>query len=462
MSDPTGRAQWATGIGFILAAMGSAIGFGSISRFPMNAANNGGAAFVLLYAVMMVFVGIPMLIAELSVGRDAQKNVVGAFSVLEEKPKTPWRAAGIFFFLFSAFFLSWYAVVSGWVLRYIFAAATGAYFEDPAAYQFDTLEGPDALLYTFLMMALTFIVLTTNVSKGIERLNLVLMPALFVIIIGLVVYAATLPGNAAGYAFYLTPDFSRFSIGLLAAVVGQTFFSLGVGMGAMMTYASYLPKEKSIAQSATIIAFSTLGFAFLCGLMVFPLLSTYGALGTGAAGLDLIFGPLAVAFAAMGQPLGLIVGVFFFLATFFAAFTSAVSLAEPAIAYTIEEHGVSRRRAALLVCTLIYVLGIGAAFSVDLLALEGGALTDAAVILGGLLIAMYVGWWSPAARARARMDQGHGIKLGWYVYPLVRYVMPTVLLVLLLFSILGTPCALGGTAGGSLTAQLFGLPVFGC
>lgn len=462
MSAPAPRAQWATGIGFILAAMGSAIGFGSISRFPMNAANNGGAAFVLLYAAMMLLVGIPMLIAEFSVGREAQKNVVGAFSELEGKRRTPWRAAGVFFFIFSAFFLSWYAVVSGWVLRYVFASATGAYHADPTGYQFGVLEGPDALLWHGIMMGLTFLVLTTNIAKGIERLNLVLMPTLFVIIVGIVIYAATLPDTGPGYAFYLTPDFSGFNLGLFAAVIGQTFFSLGVGMGAMMTYASYLPKEKSIAQSATIIAFSTLGFAFLCGLMVFPLLSTYGFLGSGAAGLDLIFGPLAAAFAAMGQPLGLIVGTLFFLATFFAAFTSAVSLAEPAIAYTVEEHGVGRKRAALLVCTLIYVTGIAAAFSVDLIALEGGALTDAAVISGGLLIALYVGWWSDAARARARMDEGRGLKLGWYVYPLVRYVMPVVLSVLLLFALIGTPCFLGGARGGSLMAQLFGVPLLGC
>lgn len=456
------RSQWATGIGFLLAAIGAAIGFGSISRFPMNAANNGGAAFVLLYAIVMLVVGIPMLIAEFSIGREAQKNVVGAFDVLDQKPRSRWRLAGLFFFLVGAFFLSWYSVVSGWVLRYIFASTTGAYFDDPPSYQFEMLEGPDALVWHAVMMLLTFIVLTTSVSKGIERLNLVLMPLLFAIVIGIAIYAATLPNVADGYAFYLRPDFSKLNVGVFAAVIGQTFFSLGVGIGSMMTYASYLPKHTSVARSAILIAVSTLVFAFICGLMVFPLLSTFGFLGTGAAGLDLIFGPLAMAFAQMGAPLGLILGALFFLATFFAAFTSAVALAEPAIAYVVEEHGVTRRRAAALVCLLIYIGGIGVAFSARLLSLEGGSLTDAAVILGGLLIALYVGWWSPRAKARARMDDGRGLKLGWFVYPVVRYVMPAVLGVLLVFSLLGTPCFLGGAASGSLMAQLFGIPVLGC
>lgn len=462
-SGAANRGQWATGIGFILAAMGSAIGFGSISRFPMNAANNGGAAFVLLYGIVMLVIGIPMLIAEFSMGRTAQRNVAGAFDVLEGRPKSRWRLAGIFFFVLAAFFLSWYSVISGWVLRYIFAATTGAYFEDPAGYQYETLEGPDALVWHLVVMVLTFLVLTTNVSKGIERLNLVLMPALFLIVIGLVIYAFTLPNVAEGYAFYLRPDFSSLSVGVFAAVIGQTFFSLGVGMGAMMTYASYLPREASLSRNATIIALSTLGFAFMCGLMVFPLLSSFGLLGTGAAGLDLIFGPMAQAFIAMGQPLGLIVGTLFFLATFFAAFTSVVSLAEPAIAYTVEEHGVDRKRAALLVCTLIYAAGIVAAFSVDVLAFEGGSFVDMLLIAGGLLVALYVGWRSPAHVARARIDSGAGPRVGAIVYPIVRYVMPAILIVLLVFSIFGTPCFLsGGTAGGGLLNQLTGATTLGC
>lgn len=475
------RGQWATGIGFVLAAMGSAIGFGSISRFPMEVANNGGAAFLILYAIVMVVVGIPMLVAEFSMGRRAQRNPAGAFDVLEaarqggperaeragsvrveEKARSRWRPAGIFLLVLAGFFLSWYSVISGWVLRYIFAAATGAYADDPAGYQFDALEGTDALIGHLVVMALCFVVLTTNVSKGIERLNLVLMPSLFLIILGLVVYAATLPGGAGGYSFYLRPDFSRLTLPVFAAVIGQTFFSLGVGMGVMMTYASYLPPGKSLVKNATMISLSTLVFAFMCGLMVFPLLSNFGLLGTGAAGLDLIFGPMAQAFIAMGAPLGPILGVAFFLAVFFAAFTSVVSLAEPAIAYVVEEHGATRRRAALLVCTLIYAGGIVAAFSVDILSFEGGAFVNMLLLAGGLIVTLYVGWRTPAAVARERIDEGSRLKVSGVVVPLVRYVMPVILVALLVFSILGTPCALtGGAPGPGLLAEM-GLRAIGC
>lgn len=443
--------------------MGSAIGFGSISRFPMEVANNGGAAFLILYAVVMIVVGIPMLIAEFSMGRRAQKNPAGAFDVLEGRPNSRWRPVGIFFFILAAFFLSWYAVISGWVLRYIFAASTGAYADDPTGYQLDTLEGPDALLGHFIVMALCFVVLTTNVAKGIERLNLVLMPGLFLIILGLVGYAATLPGGAAGYSFYLKPDFSRLSIPVFAAVIGQTFFSLGVGMGVMMTYASYLPPGKSLLKNATIISLSTLVFAFMCGMMVFPLLSNFGLLGTGAAGLDLIFGPMAQAFIAMGSPLGPILGTLFFLAVFFAAFTSVVSLAEPAISYVVEEHKAPRRRAALLVCTLIYAAGIVAALSVDVLSFEGGPFVNVLLLAGGLAVALYVGWRTPAATARERIDDGAGVKVASIVLPIVRYLMPAILIVLLVFAILGTPCALtGGAPGVGLLDQLTGVKALGC
>ena len=460
----TERAQWGSRLGFVLSAMGCAVGFGSISRFPMNVANNGGAAFLVLYTIVMLVVGIPMLVAEFSLGRSAQKNTVGVFTHLEGDRRTPWRFAGAFFFLFAGFFLSWYSVAAGWVLRYVWASLTGAYFADPSAYLFETVEGPDALLWHFLAMVLTFVVLTTNVAKGIERLNLVLMPTLFLIIVGLAVYAATLPGGSAGYAFYLQPDFSRITVPVLAAVVGQAFFSLGVGMGAMMTYASYLPRGASLTKNATIISLSTIAFATLAGLMVFPMLASFGQLGSGAAGLDLIFGPLAQAFASMGSPVGILVGLLFFVAVFFAAFTSAVSLAEPAIAYAVEEKGVDRRRAALVVCALIYTGGVVAALSAETLALEGGALTDAGVILGGLLLALYVGWRTPVAVARARMDESdEGWKASRFVLPVVRWVMPGVLALLLLFSLLGTPCALtGGAPGAGLTDQVFGVAVLGC
>ncbi|HLE47649.1 MAG TPA: sodium-dependent transporter [Candidatus Thermoplasmatota archaeon] len=453
-----GRSGFGSRLGFILAAVGSAVGFGSIARFPMNAANNGGAMFLLMYAFIMLAIGIPMMVAEFSLGRSAQKNTAGAFNVLTGEAKTRWRSAGILFFVLAAFILSYYGILTGWTLRYLFGSLSGAYFDDPDAYLTDTIEGPYTLLWFAVTMVLTGAALTTKISKGIEKVNLFMMPTLYLIIIGLAIYAATLPNIAAGYRYYLDPDFTAFTLPVFTAAIGQAFFSLSLAQGAMMTYSSYIPKTTSLASNAAIISGSTLTFATMCGFMIFPLLASFGyALNPDTpAGLGLIFGPLADTFAQMGTPTGQIVGTLFFTATFFAAFTSAVSLAEPGIAYVVEERGIDRRRAAILVCALIYVLGIGAAFSFQLLDFESLALTDASIVLGGFLIAVYVGWFSPGAVARARMDE---CEKGWtiskFAYPMMRYVMPAILGVLLLFQIMGTPCVLsGGDESSGLIEQI--------
>lgn len=242
-----------------------------------------------------------------------------------------------------------------------------------------------------------------------------------------------------------------------------------------MVYSSYLSRKSSLASNASVISFSTLTFATTCGFLIFPLLATFslGPFGTPpnfAGGLGLIFGPLSQAFSQMGQPVGNIVGALFFLATFFASFTSAVSLAEPAIAYMIEEHGIDRRRASLLVCALIYIAGIPVAFDLELLDLEGLALTDFVVILGGLLIALFVGWSTPRRKAIERMDESEGgLRLGRLVQPLVRYLLPAVLGTLLLFAVTGTPCNLTGkdvdgkpNESQGLLQQFFGVNPLGC
>lgn len=441
------RSGFGTRLGFILAAIGSAVGFGSIARFPMNAANQGGAVFLVMYLLIMVLIGIPMMVAEFSLGRSAQKNTVGAFRVLTGNQRTKWTSAGYLFFILAGFILSYYAVLTGWTLRYFFGSFTGAYFDDPDAYFSTTEEGPVTLLWLAIVMVTVALVLTGKVSKGIEKVSFIMMPALFAIIIGLAIYAAFLPGVGSGYAYYLTPDVGKLQVPVFAAAIGQAFFSLSLFQGAMMVYASYIPKTSSLASNATIISVSTLSFATLCGLMIFPLMASFGiALNPETpAGLGLIFGPLAQTFAQMGTPLGQIIGGLFFLATFFAAFTSAVSLAEPGIAYIIEEHGIDRRRASILVCGVIYIFGLVSAFSGELLNLAGGALTNAAVMLGGLVIAIYVGWFSPMALARQRMDESEkGLKISRLAYPLIRYVMPAVLAVLLFFELAGTPCVLTG------------------
>ncbi len=316
------------------------------------------------------------------------------------------------------------------------------------------------------MLVIVLVVVINQINKGIEKVNLVLMPLLFAMIIGLAIYAATLDNVGPGYTFYLNPDFSAVNLGVVTAAVGQAFFSLSLGIGSMMVYASYLSRQTSLASNAIMISVSTLLFAGICGFLIFPLLSAFGMLesSSGVAGLQLIFGPLAAVFTDMGSPLGQIIGTIFFLAVFFAAFSSAIALTEPPIAYAVEEHGIDRRRAAILMVGLIYLGAIIFSFSTNLLNYAGGKLTDISVLVGGIAVALYIGWFSPRAKARSRMDESDGgLKLSWYVYPLTRYVLPVVLIVLTFFAFVGSPCALsGGAPDQGLLMELFGWEALSC
>ncbi len=460
--ESTERMQWASRVGFILAAMGSAVGFGSLARFPMNVANNGGAVFVVLYAIIMVLVGIPMLMAEFSLGRSSQQNTVGTFKHQTNNPRTKWRIAGWFWFIVPTLLLAWYAVVSGWMLRLAFASIAGTYFDDPGVYIANMVDGPGALLWALVVLALTGAVVVFGIAKGIERLNLVLMPTLFAMVIGLAIYAIFLPDSGPGYTFYMQPDFGDIDMSTIIAAVGQAFFSLSLAMGAILIYSSYLSKKSSLAENAIWVSGSTLVFAIISGFMIFPMLSAFGQLeaAEGEAGIGLILGPLTQAFANMsvdfGLAVGMAVGAIFFLAVFFASFTSAVSLSEPAIAYIVEERGVDRKRAVMIVMLVIFSAGIVAALHEPLLDFISGALTDVQVIIGGLILATFVGLKLAKRQAREQMDECEsGLRLSWYAYPLVKFVMPAVLVVLLFFSVIGTPCGLtGGEPGLGVIEQI--------
>lgn len=438
-----GRDAWGSKIGFIFAAIGSAIGLGSIVRFPFITAENGGAAFVLIYAGIMLLVGVPMMMSEFALGRRAQRNPVGVFKVLRDKDNTKWRIAGFWYLFVTLVIMVWYTPLVGWVLRYIFASITGSYFGDPVAYFAEIQEGPDALLWTFLVLALVALVVARGISGGIEKINLIMIPSIFAIIVGLVVYAATLAGGSSGYSFYLEPDWGDVSGSTIKAAVAQAFFSLSLGSGAMIVYASYLGRKENLASNALTISVSTLGFAFLAGLMVFPMLSAFGLLEGAAGGIGLIFGPLPAAFASMGQPLGNIVGSIFFLGTFFAAFTSAIALVEPATSYLKDEWHLDRKRATILVCEVIMGLAILAALDSAFLNLAAGNGTDLGVLVGGIFVALFVGTVLKGL-TRDEMDTAErGPRVGRVVYPLVRFVLPLVLVVMAAIALFGNPAVAG-------------------
>lgn len=395
------REQWGSRIGFIVAAAGSAIGLGNIWRFPTVTGQNGGGAFVLLYLVLVFLVGIPVLMVELSLGRKAQRNPVGAFKTLASG--TLWKWVGAMGVAAGFIILSFYSVIAGWSVAYIFKFLLGAFTGlSPAgiAQEFNALVTHPVipLLWHGLFMLLTAGIVVLGVAWGIERWNKILMPMLLVLLIVLVVRSVTLDGAREGVYWLLRPDFSQLSFASVLTALGQVFFSLSLGMGAMITYGSYLGARENIPGSAVYIALADLAVALLAGLVIIPAVFAFGL--NPETGPPLIFLTLPAVFQRM--PLGGLFGAMFFFLLSIAALTSAISLLEVVVAYFVDELNWSRAVAAPVLGFAIFLLGIPSSLSVGPLAgfkLWGMPILDfkdwfTAVImlpLGALLTVIFAG-----------------------------------------------------------------------
>jgi neurotransmitter:Na+ symporter, NSS family len=432
VTDPTGKPRelWGTRIGFIMAAVGSAIGLGNMWRFSYTTAEHGGAAFVFLYILLTLIIGIPVMIAEFGIGRSARLSPIGA---LRRTGGRGWSLLGYLFVLTGFLILAYYSVIAGWVVRYAIDAIRSPFPAEAGAYFAAISTGPDAIGFHLVFMALTIFIVTGGIKKGIERASLTMMPVLAIIVLGLAIFAATLPGGDEGYRFYLAPSMDELlSMSTLGAAAGQAFFSLSLGMGAMLTYASYLERDSSLPSESATIAFSDFGIAFVAGLVVFPVIFALGLQEqVGASTVGALFIALPGAFEAMGA-VGRVVGILFFVALFIGAITSAVSLLEVVTSSVIDEFGLSRRAAAIGAGGLIALLGILPA--IDLVWLEAlDTLTGKVFLpLGGLAIAILVGWLLPNAvemvargssQSMARMLQGWRWTLAFIVPPLLVLVL---------------------------------------
>jgi NSS family neurotransmitter:Na+ symporter len=384
------REQWTSKRGFILAAIGSAVGLGNMWRFSYLAAENGGAAFVILYLAATLIVGLPVLLAELVLGRGSQKSPIQA---LAHYGGRRWKPLGLLFVATGLLILSYYAVIAGWAVRYGLTAITSG-FDSNAAERFgEVASGGDAFAYHVAFMALTIFVIIGGVSRGIERTCMVLMPLLFALIVGLALYAATLGGAGAGYAYYLAPDFSKLlSLNVLKDATGQAFFSLSLGMGAMLTFASYLTRDVNLPRAAAIIAGADIAIAFVAGLVVFPLIFALDlSADVSASTVGALFITLPKAFAEMGA-VGRGVGILFFAALIVGALTSAISLLEVVVSSAIDNFGWPRRRAGILLGIVITVLGAPSAWSTDILGAIDQIANNILLLGGGLALSIFVGW----------------------------------------------------------------------
>ncbi len=412
-----------------MAAVGSAVGLGNMWRFPYRTAEGGGAAFVLLYLAMTLIIGVPMMVAEFGVGRRARLSSVGALRAIGG---VAWVPLGYLFVLTSLLIIAYLSVITGWTIRYALDGLVAGYSATPGARYDEVSTGPTAVLFHVLIMVVTTGIVWLGVKKGIERTSLILMPILFLILISLAVWAATLDGAAPGYAFYLTPSVSSLMDPIvIQGAASQAFFSLSVGMGIMLTYGSYLSGSESLCREAVIVSMADFSVAFIAGLVVFPVIFALGLSSeVTESTMGTLFISLPSAFREMGA-IGRVVGVAFFVALAVASITSTVSLLEVVAAVGIDEFEFTRRTATLLAGVLATGIGIFAAVSGDVLGVLDKVAGEFFVVVGVLGMSLLFGWrmTEPARQVSAGASPATARFVPALIF-LIRYVIPPVLAVL--------------------------------
>jgi len=346
------RSTFTNKFGFIAAAAGSAVGLGNIWKFPFEVGKGGGSAFLIIYLIFCFVLCYPILVTEIAIGRRSQKSAAMAFRPLGH-PR--WSIVGILGVFCGVVILSFYNIVAGWVLGYFVEMLLGnfAIGQQFGEYVNDIAEVGG---YTLAFLIATAYIVSQGVTKGIEKASKILMPVLIAIILVLTVYAMTLDGALDGITFYLVPDFTKLNLNVIYRALGQSFFSLSLGLGALMTYGSYLSRKENIISAGAMITFADVGIAFLAGLMIFPFVFSQGIEPEGGAGL--IFMTMPGIFESMGPTLGIAVGSLFFLLLAFAALTSTISLLELPVAYLVDKHKVKRKYAVWYAAAVIFLLGI--------------------------------------------------------------------------------------------------------
>ena len=391
------RSHWSGRLAFILAASGSAVGLGNIWKFPYITGLNGGGAFVLAYLITIAIVGFPIFIAEVFIGQKSQANAVKSFEVIH-RPKSPFRFTGIMGIVSAFLILSFYSVVGGWILSFEFRSITGSILSlssEQMAEQFGNLVG-DPLTQIFwhsIFMILTVSIVIGGISKGIEKWSKILMPAFFLILVGMTLYAMTLDGFGQAFAFLFKPDFHKLTGESILEAVGHSFFTLSLGMGAMITYGSYLAKDESVLKISLAVSALDTVVALLAGLMMFSICFTYGQ--EPSSGPGLMFQTMPTLFSQMAG--GQILLIVFFALVTFAALTSAMSLLEVVVTYFDEHWNWPRKRATIVFGSIIWALGILCAMSFGILPFSVFDLFDhltsrILMPLGGLLTALFLGW----------------------------------------------------------------------
>jgi NSS family neurotransmitter:Na+ symporter len=430
-------------VGFILAAAGSAVGLGNIWRFPYLAGQNGGAIFLVFYLLCIFLLCYPVMVGEIAIGRNTNSDAYGSYNKLGGKK---WGFLGLFGILAGIMILSFYNVVAGWAFGYFLEISFGNLLNEPdfgAFFGSYVNDISDNFWFSLAFMILTALIVSQGIQKGIEAANKIMMPALYIILIGLIIYSLTLPNAMDGVVFYLIPDFSAFKVQTLFDGLRQAFFSLSLGMGALITYGSYLDKKENITSSAAIISLADTSVAFLAGLMVFPMVAALNAYDV--SGPSLIFVVLAKVFASMDPLVGRIVGGSFFLLICFAALTSTISLLEVPAAYLVDQKKMKRKNVVWGLALLIFILGIPSMVSQGMIpALNKlpfyrdrdflsfvSDMCDISLTIGGCLMSIFISQRWKMANFDQELTLGNPGYLGSftqkYLNVVIRYVSPWLL-----------------------------------
>ena len=436
----TTRENWGSRLGFIMATAGSAIGLGNIWKFPYMTGENGGAAFLIIYLGLVFTIGLSVLLAEVMIGRTTQSDAVNSFKKLGHGT---FSIVGYMGITAGFMILSFYCVVAGWTIAYIIKMASGAFAGLDGAALGGAFGGfitdpVQPIIYQAIFVALTVLVVLGGITNGIERAGKILMPLLLLILLALVVRAVTLPGAQKGLDFFLTPDFSKITASTVMAALGQAFFSLSLGMGAILTYGSYLKKDVNIGKSATQVVFLDTMVALLAGLAILPAVFAFNM--DPGAGPGLTFVTLPAVFNAM--PGGFFFGILFFVLLTIAALTSSISLLEPVVAF-FSTKGYTRKQVTIGSGLLAFALGVPCSLSLGVWSgytiggknffdLMDFLTANIMLPLGGLLIAIFVGWVvTPLAiREVAGEGQPGALTKAWIF--ILRFVAPLAIAAILI------------------------------
>jgi NSS family neurotransmitter:Na+ symporter len=424
-------------MGFILASAGSAIGLGNIWKFPYMTGENGGGAFVIIYLLTITFIGLSLFLAEVVMGRLSRLDAVSAFEVLAPRHAGLWRYGGFMVFT-GMLILAFYTIVIGWIFKYIYVTAfalPSSIKEASASFGgMVTSETALQILFFTVAFALTFWIVSKGVKKGIEKVNVILMPLLIIILLLLFAYAMSLDGFGKAASFLFSPDFSKVQSSSILAAVGHAFFTLSLGMGSIMAYAASMPKDENIVKASFMVAFLDTAVALVAGMVIFTFIFHFGA--EPSQGPGLVFISLPPLFYQLGLA-GNIIGVLFFTALAFAGITSAVSIVEPTVMYMTNRFKTSRKKALITIGVIVYVLGILALMS-NIETLKAYAtffgkgffdildFTSSSILLplGGMVIALFVGFVVDRTRLYGLLKPFMSDKLFNLWYFSIKYITP--------------------------------------